>query len=239
MKLRKRMTRRAFGSLALAILLLALLAYPAARLGVFEWPREYDPFAAPDMRDEPNFLTPWQMKYVDAVPQQCLAAFALAGIPATLEPVRAKGTACELSGAIRLNRLSAARLAPEATRCAIAARLYMWERHILQPAARRLLGEPVAEILQLGSYNCRTMRGGPSLSEHATANAFDISGFRTASGRVIKVKDNWGKAAPEGNFLHIAHDGLCDWFNLTLGPDYNSAHADHFHVDMGWWRNCR
>lgn len=233
------MMRRALGSLLLAILLAALLAYPASRLGLFQWPRAYDPLAVPDLRAEPNFMTPWQMKLVDAAPRQCLAAFAMAGIPAALAPVRAKGTACELSGAITLDRLSAARLAPEDTRCAIAARLYMWERHILQPAARRLLGEPVAEILQLGSYNCRTMRGGASMSEHATANAFDISGFRTASGKVILVKDDWGKATPEGKFLHTAHDGLCDWFNLTLGPDYNAAHADHFHVDMGWWRNCR
>ena len=77
------------------------------------------------------------------------------------------------------------------------------------------------------------------MSEHATANAFDISGFRTASGKLITVKNDWRKTTKEGKFLHVAHDGLCDWFNLTLSPDYNGDHADHFHVDMGWWRSCR
>ena len=28
-------------------------------------------------------------------------------------------------------------------------------------------------------------------------------------------------------------------FNTTLGPDYNAAHRDHFHVDMGGFRVCR
>lgn len=77
------------------------------------------------------------------------------------------------------------------------------------------------------------------MSEHATANAFDISGFRTASGKLITVKDDWRKTTKEGKFLHVARDGLCNWFNLTLSPDYNADHADHFHVDMGWWRSCR
>jgi hypothetical protein len=239
MKLWKRMTRQAFGSLLMVLVLLAALAYPASRFGVFEWPREYDPFVVPDLRAKPGFLTSWQMKLVDAEPRNCIAAFAIAGSPMTLKPTQGAGTSCKVSGAVTLGRLSTARLNPEDTRCAIAARLYMWERHLMQPAAQRILGEPITEILHFGSYSCRTIRGRSSMSEHATANAFDISGFRTASGKLITVKDDWRKATKEGKFLRIAHDGLCDWFNLTLSPDYNADHADHFHVDMGWWRSCR
>ncbi|WP_208534621.1 extensin family protein, partial [Pseudomonas aeruginosa] len=25
----------------------------------------------------------------------------------------------------------------------------------------------------------------------------------------------------------------------VLGPDYNAAHRDHFHLDMGLWKVCR
>ena len=239
MKLRKRMMRRALGSLLLAILLLALLAYPASRYGVFEWPREYDPFVVPDLRAKPGFMTSWQMNLVDSKPASCIAAFRLSGIAPALRPSQGAGTDCEVSDAISLTHLSAARLNPEDTRCAIAARLYMWERHLLQPAAQRILGESITEILHFGSYSCRTIRGRSSMSEHATANAFDISGFRTASGKVITVKDDWRKESKEGKFLQVARDGLCDWFNLTLSPDYNADHADHFHVDMGWWQSCR
>ncbi len=35
------------------------------------------------------------------------------------------------------------------------------------------------------------------------------------------------------------HDGGCRIFGTTLGPDYNAAHRDHFHVDMRGWNSCR
>ena len=115
----------------------------------------------------------------------------------------------------------------------------LWERHVLQPEARRLLGEEIAKVLHFGSFSCRSIRGGSGRSEHARANAFDISGFKTRSGKVISVKRDWSLETPEGQLLHAARDGLCDWFNATLSPDYNADHADHFHVDMGWWQTCR
>ena len=76
------------------------------------------------------------------------------------------------------------------------------------------------------------------MSEHATANAFDISGFRLTSGRLIGILARFNSGGAEGKFLHEARDGFCDYFNLTLSPDYNADHADHFHVDMGWVRGC-
>ncbi len=230
--------RRWLRVVSVAILALAA-AYGMGRLGVYDWPRKYDPLALPDLAETPSFLTSWQMKLVDADAENCTVALSRAGLPATLKPDLAAGGDCGKQGAVEVSRLSAARLRPEDTRCAIAARLYMWERHLLQPAARRILGEEIVELTHYGSYQCRNKRGGSSLSEHATANAFDISGFRTKSGKTISVLRHWGKATAEGKFLHVAHDGLCDWFNLTLSPDYNADHADHFHVDMGLWRSCR
>jgi hypothetical protein len=225
--------------LAAGLLLAIAAAYGLARLGYVDWPRKYDPFALPDLAATPSLLTSWQMKLVDADAQNCAIALSRAGLAANLKPDVAGAGSCGKSGAIELGRLSVARLKPEDTRCAIAARLYMWERHSLQPAARRLLGEEIGEIMHFGSYNCRNMRGGTSMSEHATANAFDISGFRTASGRQISVLRDWNKPTAQGRFLRAAHEGLCDWFNTTLGPDFNADHADHFHADMGTWRTCR
>ena len=236
---RKSPLRRSLGAGLLGLLLVAALAYPAARLGFFEWPREYDPLAVPDLRKGPNFLTHWQLKLVDAEIQNCQAALSMAGLPSSLRPSKGLGSSCEVTEAVAASQFSQARIRPEDMRCAIAARLYGWERHVLQPAARRILGEPIAEILHFGSYSCRTIRGRSSMSQHATANAFDIAGFRTASGKLISVKTDWGKRSNEGKFLHVARDGLCDWFNATLSPEYNADHADHFHVDMGWWRTCR
>jgi hypothetical protein len=216
-----------------------LTAYPASRLGVFEWPRAYDPLALPDLAQKPNFLTDWQMRLVDLRAEDCALVMQRVGLAAVLKPARNAGGSCEVSGALPVSTFSVARIKPEDMRCAIAARLYLWERHVLQQAARRILGEEIVEITHFGSFSCRTIRGRSSMSEHASANAFDISGFKTRSGQVISLKRDWGKATPEGVFLSVARDGLCEWFNATLSPDYNADHADHFHVDMGWWRTCR
>jgi hypothetical protein len=229
---------RKIGGTVLVAAAVFAASYGLSRIGVFEWPRRYDPLALPDLTDRPGIFTDWQMKLVDADASNCAFALSQAGVPAQVKPNHGSGS-CVVEGAIDLVRLSVARLTPEATRCAVAARLYMWERHVVQPAAQRLLGEPVAEILHFGSYSCRTIRRRGTMSEHATANAFDISGFRLKSGRVVSVKADWRKQTNVGKFLFIARDGLCEWFNLTLSPDYNADHADHFHADMGWWRSCR
>lgn len=75
------------------------------------------------------------------------------------------------------------------------------------------------------------------MSEHSTGNAFDISGFKLQSGTLISVRSDWNTGL-KSEFLHRVHDGLCDYFNLTLGPDYNADHKDHFHVDMGFVYGC-
>ncbi len=43
----------------------------------------------------------------------------------------------------------------------------------------------------------------------------------------------------KGDFLREVKTGGCQLFGTTLSPDYNAAHADHFHLDMGRWRICR
>ena len=188
---------RVVGRALFAALLLLALAYPAARFGLFEWPRAYDPLALPDLSAPPGLLTDWQMKLVDSDPKGCALVLQRAGLTASLKPPRGNGN-CVIETAVSLSRLSRARVRPEDARCAIAARLYMWERHILQPAAQRLFGQQVTEILHFGSYSCRTMRGGNSMSEHATANAFDISGFVLANGQRVSVKADWGKSNASG-----------------------------------------
>jgi hypothetical protein len=235
--------RRASGLVFRRLVLIAaacvVLAYPMSRLGLFEWPRAYDPLAVPNLAAPTGILTGWQMKLVDQDPANCVAAFRLAGKSVVLKPEKRATSACAVTGSIRVQDFSLATIKPEDMRCAVAARLYLWERHDLQVAARRELGEEIAEILHFGSFSCRTIRGGSSMSEHATANAFDISGFKTRSGKLVSIRREWGKPTSEGLFLLAARNSLCDWFNATLSPDYNANHADHFHVDMGWWRTCR
>jgi hypothetical protein len=122
----------------------------------------------------------------------------------------------------------------------------LWEWHVVQPAALEHLGSKVASVDHFGSYSCRRIYGRSegAWSEHATANAVDIAGFRLADGRRISVAGDWKDEDPEARFLRAVRDGACDLFATVLSPDYNAAHRDHLHFDqaqrgaMGW-RGCR
>jgi hypothetical protein len=133
-----------------------------------------------------------------------------------------------------------------ATSCPVAAALALWEREVVQPAAQRHLGAKVTRIDHAGSFSCRRLYGRAEgrFSEHATADAIDIIGFRLADGRRISVLGDWRGSPAEAAFLRQVRDGACDLFSTVLSPDYNSAHADHFHLDMAGrgaagWRLCR
>jgi len=224
----------------LAFIIVCLVtAYGLSRLGYFEWPRQYDPLALPDFDAAPNLLTPFKLKLVDSSAENCRAAFARAGKVVAIEPARIETAQCMKEDTVKLASLSTAKLQMEETRCAIAARLFMWEYNVVQPGARKYFNEPVTEILHFGSYSCRNIRGSSATSEHATANAFDIAGFRFRSGKLITLKQDWQVGQPPAEFLREIRDGACDYFNLVLSPDYNADHHDHLHVDMGWYRRCR
>jgi hypothetical protein len=232
--------RRAPGiSLLLILAASIVLTYGLSRLAIIPWPQQLDPLALPDLSKRPGFLTRFQLSRLENDLDGCRRIIGAEGLDNRIQPVAAPKVRCAVSDAVQLNALSLARLKPEETRCSIVARLYMWERHVVQSAALRLLKEPVIEILHFGSYSCRTIAGSHRMSQHARANAFDISGFRLKSGKIISIKLDWPGNTPQAKFLRTVRDGACDYFNLVLSPDYNNAHADHFHVDMGRWQSCR
>ena len=105
---------------------------------------------------------------------------------------------------------------------------------MVQPAAEQILGKPVATIQHLGSYSCRRIYGRAegNFSEHATADAIDISGFILEDGKRISVARDWRGEGKEAIFLRAVRDGACQLFSTTLSPDYNAAHHDHLHLDQ-------
>lgn len=128
--------------------------------------------------------------------------------------------------------------------CPVAAALTIWQDQVVQPAAMEAFGQRVATIRHLGSYSCRTIAGGDGWSEHATANAIDVAAFTLMDGTVISLSGHWEEGGQKAAFLRTVRDGSCDLFSSVLSPDYNAAHADHFHFDqasrgtMGY-RICR
>ena len=182
--------------------------------------------------------------------EQCRLLLARAGIRFNALPPRSASEQCGYDDAVRFRPGGAVRIAfaprDVGTRCPVAAALALWEWHVVQPAAIKHLGSQVATIDHLGSYSCRRMYNRPDAgwSEHATANALDIAGFRLSDGTRISVLDHWDEAGPRGAFLRDVRDGACGLFATVLSPDYNAAHRDHLHLDqaergeMGW-RACR
>ena len=120
------------------------------------------------------------------------------------------------------------------TSCPVVAAMTLLERQVLQRAAERHLGSRVAIIHHAGSYSCRRINGRPdgAYSEHATADAIDVTGFTLADGRRVDVLSDWSARGPEAAFLIAVRDGACKLFATVLSPDYNQAHADHLHFDQ-------
>jgi hypothetical protein len=149
------------------------------------------------------------------------------GGPGVCGAVRPYDMAGTISGRVRL--------APAATlQCQMIPSVDRWVTEVVEPAALRHLQTPLDELKVAASYACRPMNGvsGSKLSEHGHANAIDISGFRLADGRLLTVKGGWQGSAGERAFLRAVHRGACDIFTTVLGPNANSYHADHFHLDL-------
>ena len=180
---------------------------------------------------------------------QCRAVLAAAGVRHTALPARSDGQ-CGYADGVRFASGGARTIAYTPAglgiACPVAAALAKWEWDVVQPAAQRLFASPVVAIDHFGSYSCRRIYGrdAGTWSEHSTADAIDIAGFRLADGTRITVARDWAGTGPKATFLRSVRNGACDLFATTLSPDYNAAHADHFHLDQAsrgatGWRACR
>lgn len=126
-------------------------------------------------------------------------------------------------------------LTPEATlSCPMIPALDRFVETAVQPEAEAAFGSRVTSLQVAASYVCRGRNGrrGARISEHALANAVDISVFRLADGREITVTDGWNGAPEESAFLHAVHKRACETFTTVIGPDGDRHHQDHFHLDL-------
>jgi hypothetical protein len=119
-------------------------------------------------------------------------------------------------------------------RCPMIPQIERWVRETVAPAARYYYGASLSELTIAASYSCRPMNNvsGARLSEHGYANAMDVSGFVLDNGTKIMVKSGWNGEVREQAFLREVHRGACREFMTVLGPNYDSNHRDHFHVDL-------
>lgn len=226
---------------ALALLLVSLLA-GAVLWGVL-WggllPPAWDPRAPLDVQAPSNALLGVKLRLLRADASLCRAALATAGLRTSPVPDSPPRNGCGLTDAVHVASGEVGfEPASFVASCPLAVRWALFEFHALQPAAREHLGRPVTRIGHLGSYACRDVRGGTQRSSHATADALDVASFTLQGGRRITLAE-WDRPGEAGAFLRDLRDRACKVFATVLSPDYDAAHADHFHLQATGWGACR
>lgn len=199
---------------------------------------DLDRYLPLDLREPPGALTGWRIRLAAREPEVCHATLVRSDIPAEQAPRRLMRDGCGYDDAVALSGEGLAET--PRMRCGLALAYAAWQRHVVGPAATRLLGSPVDEIRTLGAFSCRDIAGSPGRrSQHATANAIDVAGFTLRDGRSISIAGHWKAQSNEGRFLREVRDGACGLFSAVLSPDWNAAHRDHLHLDLGPARVCR
>ena len=172
-----------------------------------------------------------------------------AGVQVERATDRDDGGFCVVRGAVRITGGEVTPLAPAdvVMQCPLAVRYVIWDRQVLRPASRDIMGSAPARVENYGTYSCRRIYGSQDEaerpSEHAKANALDVAAVTLKDGRTVSVLNDWrgdGPAGePGGRFLHALRDGACQLFSTVLTPDYNAAHANHLHIDGAARGLCR
>jgi hypothetical protein len=226
---------------ALLSLLLVGAVFVGGRAWLAEHP-EHDPWAPLDLDDPPGWATQRKLAALRSDPEECRAVLERSGVAFDVMPPAGEGECRREDRTV----LSDAPLspAPPPTTCAVAAAFELWLRQGVQPASEELLGSPVERIEHFGAFSCRRLYGRETggWSEHATGNALDIGAFVLADGRRVSVQRHWNGQGDEAAFLRRAREEACGVFGTVLSPDYNAAHADHFHLDQaarGFGSLCR
>ena len=196
-----------------------------------------------DVAQRGHWFLDTRLKHIDRDRGRCAASLKPPIIRAAPIADHVPSEGCGWINAVRVDASAGARLAVAAITCELAIALALWLEHEVQPMALELLGSRVAEVKHMGSYACRNIRGNPAdadlRSEHARANALDVRAFLLANGRQVGVLQHWEAAGAEGRFLRAVHARACRYFRVAIGPAFNAAHRDHFHLDRGADVECR
>lgn len=165
--------------------------------------------------------------------RQCFAKLESQAVSFTPLPDRNFGGGCSAINSVKLTDIGVPTSGIGAMTCNLAANFAAWAKYGVQPAARLILGAEIEKIETFGTYNCRPIAGSGKLSEHAHSNAIDVSAFVLSDGRRISIRQDWHGDKRTRQFLAAIHASACKRFNTVLSPNYNAAHHDHLHFDMG------
>ena len=218
------------------------LAGLAGAVALWNAPPQYNPWAPLDLTAAPTLLTPLKLYRMKYNSELCLRALRQTDIEFRVLEDRPGGE-CPLLNIIQVSKAGVQFNHSFMAFCPLAAGWEIFRHGTLQQAAEKYFHQPVAKVEHVGTYACRNIynRAEGRLSEHARANAIDVTGFVLADGTAISVARDWNSSRQpqKAAFLRDIHRGACRAFNVVFGPDHNAAHATHFHFDMGGFWACR
>lgn len=232
--------RRLFAKLSLFITL-AVGVFFAFWFGLV--PNWMLPFPTLSLEHRPSLFVDARLsalRFDRALCRQVLRSPGIQAQPISDRPLK---DGCGWENAVRISQVGGASMSVGQLSCETAAALAFWVQHEVQPLARDMYGQEVVRISGMGTYSCRNIVGNPlwknMRSQHATANAIDISGFTFADGRSISLIKDWRGKGKDSAFLREIQARSCRYFRVSLGPNANPAHRDHFHFDRGLMWACR
>jgi hypothetical protein len=221
---------------AAVLLLLAMVAF-----GVFVRTHRVPPVLANSVVGAPlvSVFNVVRARRYFAHDDECLRALAASGVDFSFAVAPPRRDRCELRNVVRVRPTGLLRR-PLYMTCRLARALRRFEQEILQPATARYFRQPVVDLLENGVRNCRPVEGYRALlSEHAFANAIDVTGFVLRDGTVIDVGGDRGAGGAHAAFVREVTTRACAVFNTVLGPGFDERHGAHLHFDMGVLGGCR
>lgn len=234
--------RRRTISWLLLVLLLTVGAAGAFWLGMV--PQRLSPFSPLSLAEPDHWFLDPRLAALKRDKDLCLYVMKephIVAAPVDDNPYNKDG--CGWSNAVKVTTAGGADIGLNPVSCEAAAAFALWMEHEVQPHAQKTFGKRVTAVQDYGTYSCRNIIGNPIwkdfLSQHALANAIDISEFTLEGGQKINVAKNWKTPEKEAEFLQTIHRRACRYFRVALSPNANAAHRDHFHFDRGYMWTCR
>ncbi|ENB7194650.1 extensin family protein [Enterobacter bugandensis] len=208
----------------------------------YRWlPSYYNPFTPLNLDDPPGRITQYKLRRL--TPEACASLLAQANQKNLIrtQAVADSGGECPLNNVVRVRDFGPVSLNGSfLASCPLALSSALFVSQQARPLTKRFTGSELTRIEHLGSFACRNIYHRPDArrSEHATAEALDIAAFRLANGERVTVLNGW-KSAKTQPWLKALLAASCGYYGNGLGPEYNAAHASHFHLGMRGFGLCR
>ena len=222
--------------------LLTIFILGAIATAGYRWlPSYYNPFTPLNLDDPPGRITQYKLRHL--TPEACASLLAQANQKKLIrtQAVADSGGECPLNNVVRVRDFGPVSLNGSfLASCPLALSSALFVSQQARPLTQRFTGHELTRIEHLGSFACRNIYHRPDArrSEHATAEALDIAAFRLANGERVTVLNGW-KSAKTQPWLKALLAASCGYYGNGLGPEYNAAHASHFHLGMRGFGLCR